>query len=957
MATSMMDVAGNPKYLKRKVKSGQVNADFDRGDLVLTYEVEATVVGDTGKAMQTERRTHSERLRVKLNAHTDVRAYAQMLVESNDLIPNHKVKHVEELLQALKDNLLDERQRADSDSRMRRELEKQRKEERRRERREQKRRQEEEKAKLEVANATMSELDEYVERMYDEDTANRIHGASMILQLASEAGNLEELLENDAMMNTLSRTVKEDYKKSVELATTIMKVFMSLSTFSQFHSSLHGYQVGSNAMQIVKWELERFTARAREMSLLEQIAEAQERGEDFDPRKGKKRGEPVDLSHERSKTKKLQRKQFKLLFVCLHVMINLSEDEKVERKMAKRGLVEDLTNVLGTLQSSNADLLILTATFLKKLSITRENKDDMLKFGAVTHLVHYLGCSNATLRKVVMSVLFNLSFDPAAREQMLELSLIPKLVEHLQDKQFRAGALRLLYHLSVDDKCKSMFTYTDVIPYVMRMLIEFPSNHVAKELAALAINLSLTQRNCLLMVQGNNFRALVDRAVKRKDPLLLKVVRNLARWTLSMQEELPDRLPSATRGGAGGAEGAECEEGAEGKAAEAPSATEMARQELAEANRKGVRDPGYKYRRLWENHVQELVRLMRSAESPAVMVEAMGTLACLTPSDLPKGTSFADVLLEHDLVEFLHKHLLPGFSEDDVLLEVVLLIGQFSLCAAAARLLANSPLIKLVYDLLHEKHDDAEIVLQVLFTFHRLLRHADTGHSLLYETQMAKDVCDLLEHRNGVVRVMADTVLDQIVDHDEASESALTADRQLARRAGAAAAGPAGVSGRGGGPESDVLGHPGEEDAAAGAAGGAGGVGAALRGFPALRGTLSRMVRARRFALRNREWLEMLQQEDFDELEDAEADADLASPVPGRAYGGAGARGYSRRSPLGRSDEDLDLDDDDDDDDEDEDEDEDDDESGRRHRGSRQRQRLHHDGFSDLGDDFSTDFA
>ena len=148
------------------------------------------------------------------------------------------------------------------------------------------------------------------------------------------------------------------------------------------------------------------------------------------------------------------------------------------------------------------------------------------------------------------------------------------------------------------------------------------------------------------------------------------------------------------------------------------------------------------------------------------------------------------MVINHGLIEFLHKHLVPGFSQDDVVLEVVLLIGQMCLDEDAARLLASprcplamrlparnaisnakrrppnthttvsifvkrqagSPLVKLVYDLLHEKQDDPEIVMQVLTAFARLLHHNDTSHELLYETQLASDACELLAHKNPRVQ-------------------------------------------------------------------------------------------------------------------------------------------------------------------------------------------------------------
>jgi len=44
---------------------------------------------------------------------------------------------------------------------------------------------------------------------------------------------------------------------------------------------------------------------------------------------------------------------------------------------------------------------------------------------------------------------------------MLKGGIVPKLITLLKTPSFRAKTLKLLYHLSVDDRCKSMVTYTD----------------------------------------------------------------------------------------------------------------------------------------------------------------------------------------------------------------------------------------------------------------------------------------------------------------------------------------------------------------------------------------------------------------------------------------------------------------------------------------------------------------
>lgn len=880
MQSAYDDYRESPKYLKRKVKSGHVTADYDKRDLILTYEVEATVVGDTGKAMQTERKTHRKAMNVKLDAHTDVRLYAEQLVHQSDLIPNNKVDHVESLLQELKDMTVEDRYRADSIKKVKRDSERKRKEEKRRQKMEQKRLREQEMANEELAKADIDDLNEYLEKLYDDDMATKVQGTSMILQLARNAGNLEDLSENEALIGALSRMLREDAKRKMELALNIMNTFCAFSTFSQFHHFLHSYQVGNNTMRTIKWELERHAARKEEIALLEKVAAAQARGEKptFDPRKEKKRHEPVDMKLEHAKTRAMERKQDKLLTACLHVLINLAEDDRVEKKMAKRDLAKDLVQVLASRNSTNADLLVLVCTFIQKLAVTRENKDEFRDFEVVEHLARFIPCSNERLMKAALSALFNLSFDSAVREQMIKCSAIPKLVDLLQEKEFRAASLRLLYHLSIDDQCKSMFTYTELIPYMMRMIVDFPAQHVGKELAALAINLSLNERNCSFMCQGNNFKNLIERAIKRQDPLLLKVVRNIARWTLSLQEALPDPAPASTSAPS-----------EKDERVEALCRSDSRSDDSEEKRKKpqSNRAPTYKCKRMWSPYVKDLIMLMKMTDNSSVLVETMGTIACLTPADLSKSDSFGHIILEHDLIEFLHKHLLPGFSEDDVLLEVIILVGQFCLDDDAARLLCSSPLVKLIYDVLHEKQDDSEIVLQILYSFHRLLRHPGTGHALLYETQMPRDVCELLEHENAVVRVMADNLLDLVVDHDEANEKTMDINRRLARRAISGTRGEHKGQNRGleesFGEDEDGTGPEVDQNA-----------------YCELKGSLSKMIRAKRFSLHNREWIEMVTQEELDDLEehdDDETDSDI-HPSRASAYRHRSMDDYGPASPL-----------------------------------------------------------
>ncbi|KAH8032579.1 hypothetical protein HPB51_026032 [Rhipicephalus microplus] len=148
-----------------------------------------------------------------------------------------------------------------------------------------------------------------------------------------------------------------------------------------------------------------------------------------------------DDERSRRKFVGLTRRQDQLLRVCLYLLLNVAEEARSEIKMVNRGLVPMLVECLDREQT---DLLLLAVCFLKKLSIYYENQEP--------------------LASAVLRLLLNLSFDRSHRAAMSAAGLIPKLVQLLV-KEGRAAsdetpALCILYHLSLDDRCKSQFPYT-----------------------------------------------------------------------------------------------------------------------------------------------------------------------------------------------------------------------------------------------------------------------------------------------------------------------------------------------------------------------------------------------------------------------------------------------------------------------------------------------------------------
>lgn len=218
-------------------------------------------------------------------------------------------------------------------------------------------------------------------------------------------------------------------------------------------------------------------------------------------------------------------KQEQLLCVAFYLLLNIAENVKFEEKMRKKNVVKLLIRAM---ERQNADLLILVVAFLKKLSIVKDNKNDMYDMNVVDRLPKLLQINNSDLIQLTLKFIFNLSFDGALRSKMIRMGLLSKLVTFLSDDKHHGIVIRILYHMSLDDKVKSMFTYTECIPLATDMLILNLNQKADTDLIALCINLALNKRNAEMMTQNNRLHTLMSRAFKYQDSMLMKMIRNIS---------------------------------------------------------------------------------------------------------------------------------------------------------------------------------------------------------------------------------------------------------------------------------------------------------------------------------------------------------------------------------------------------------------------------------------------
>jgi len=337
---------------------------------------------------------------------------------------------------------------------------------------------------------------------------------------------------------------------------------------------------------------------------------------------------------------------------------------------------------------------------------------------ALGRLVDLTGHQNPDVALLALRVCYNLSFDARGRNTFVtRTGLLGKLVPACQQASTRRMAFKLLYMLSMDAHLRSGIASQGpaCITLALQVVVKSRESPVDRDAAALIINLAADEACAAELVKSDGFAKLAARGIQSADSLLLKVLRHVA-----SHRPVRRRLLSVMRGSFNG-------------------------------------DFGW---------LHEIVRLAASySDNPVVLVEAMGILAALdcTSQEVP----WMD-LCDAGLLELLHRFLMIGFSEDDILLECVILAGTLAMDAEFVPLMATSKVPRLLPELLAEKQDDGEIIVQLLFAIRCMLLRDETCDIVLQDTEAPAHVLDMLRDVAGQVpearmQAAADELLDLVV--------------------------------------------------------------------------------------------------------------------------------------------------------------------------------------------------
>lgn len=104
-------------------------------------------------------------------------------------------------------------------------------------------------------SAQLSNLEQYIENLYEDNYRYKIEATYHILQLVQNPSYLSHFVGNNRLIGALSRILQEDMKKQVELTSNIVEIFFCFSNFSDLHEILIKSKIGGMSMQIIRNEI------------------------------------------------------------------------------------------------------------------------------------------------------------------------------------------------------------------------------------------------------------------------------------------------------------------------------------------------------------------------------------------------------------------------------------------------------------------------------------------------------------------------------------------------------------------------------------------------------------------------------------------------------------------------------------------------------------------------------
>lgn len=218
---------------------------------------------------------------------------------------------------------------------------------------------------------------------------------------------------------------------------------------------------------------------------------------------------------------------------------------------------------------------------------------------------------------------------------------------------------------------------------------------------------------------GCLFRIIKKVNVECTKQVLLKVLRNLSRWTKSLQSRLVKDADQTM-----------------------PSLADIVQdpmqylltnreKECTDGEQIGTYTSLYWEKHFWDDHVELMMQCALNCDNEDLLVEWVGILNNITRDDLPGGVEWHDLLDEQHsgIVELFHK-MLDKKCHNDLKLELVIWLGELCCSKECSYWVASNNMIDIIHNVFEANQDD-EMMLQVIQTLERFLLFEETRYQVL----------------------------------------------------------------------------------------------------------------------------------------------------------------------------------------------------------------------------------
>ena len=611
---------------------------------------------------------------------------------------------------------------------------------------------------------SITNLSKYLDMLY-EDHDRKMQAAMAVYQLSLKKENLPMIAESETLQLVLVRVMREEGRKWIELATLVTAVFANMSQNMAFHAGIAKYKFGSQCLDLMQHEIRKEEAAFQELS--------QQQLQSRDIPSGELLQNPAfsqpSQEYEQSlkKYQSMVRKQNHFLKAAFCLLLSLSSDQKVERKMLNRGILTLLVKSLE--REATAEFFTVLQMFLAKLSTHLENKNQLIELNIIEKLYVILSSTissstvslNINLIHWTLSLLLNLSFDLKLRTNMIQIGVLPKLL-YLWSRDRLANQAKteklmfqILYQMSRGGKVRGMFNFSfglgqESLDMMMGKVVKAIDQHAAghrhanmKEMMALMINLSLCPKNSSKMCDNvANISKLLDIVYNRSSArdadilsvLMLKLLRNISYCILSQE---------------GKEEAVTCFQKYVPRICELTFETTILKKTLDEKIDDG---------RLCVEQ-DDLI--------DTFVTESLGLLSNMM--NVPT-IDWINLFQSYHIWEWAEKRMNveSNYCEDDLVLDVVLLLGTAATQESCAHYLLSDPnFLSSLIQLMQAKQDDDEIVLQIVFIISVILSHDSTRKVLITDSRITDYLIDMMQDKNAEIRGLCSLALHAIGDESE----------------------------------------------------------------------------------------------------------------------------------------------------------------------------------------------